>query len=593
MTSLLTGSRQLGDGAALAEAFLHDGGIAGLFQRRARELGPRPFLHRWEDGGWAAWSWTETAARVAGLAHGLSALGVRPGDRVLIVSENRVEWHVSALAIWTARAISVPLSTTETTENWQLILAHAEAGAAIISARMAKRFAEAAAAAGWKGPRIEMSATPAPGAHRWSELAEASAPEPGGSAGLDDACCLIYTSGTGGTPKGVEQTHRNVLWNCVGAAANLSAYGLAGHRVLSFLPLSHTYEHTAGFVTPLALGAEIFVSRGPDHFAVELRTAAPTLLLVVPRFCEVMQQRVAAGLARKGRLARGLFAVTDRIGRKAARGERLASWEAAWSVTIGRKVRRQLRSHFGGALQCLLSAGAPLRPESSEYFNGFGLPLHEAYGQTETAPGITMQRAGAIRAGNVGPPMYGVEVRLAADGEILVRGPNVMRGYWREPAATARALEGGWLHTGDIGRFEPDGSLVIVDRKKDFLKTAGADMIAPQPIELALTSEPIIAQAMLCGDGWAHLAALLVPDQATREAMTAGTVTHAQVMKSTQAAVDRVNARLSAKLRVRRFAVLTEPFTVENGLMTGTLKVRRRAVLDRHQAVISTLREPA
>lgn len=572
---------------------LAPGGIAELFFRRARVLGTKPFLHRWEGEGWVAWSWTETAKRVTGVANGLAALGVKPGDRVLLVSENRVEWQVSALGIMAARAITVPLSATATADDWRLIMASAEPSACIVSARLAKKFRDVASAANWPGARIEIDEKPAAGAKAWSELAATPGAEPTEFAGLDALCCLIYTSGTGGTPKGVEQTHRNVLWNCVGAIHNLKPYGLTGNRFLSFLPLSHTYEHTAGFISPVALGAEIFVSRGPEHFAKELRLSAPTVLIVVPRFCEVMHQRIEAGLARKGALARKLFATTDEIGRRGARGEAPTLGERLWSATLGRVVKKQLAAHFGGALKVMLSAGAPLRAETSEFFNGVGLPLHEAYGQTESAPGITMQQAGKIRPGNVGLPMHGVSVRLADDGEVLVQGANVMRGYWREPAATAAALADGWLHTGDIGRFESDGSLVIVDRKKDFLKTAGADMIAPQPIELALTGQPEIAQAMLCGDGWVHLAALIVPDVPTREALAAGKTTAAEVEKRVQVAVDRVNTKLSAKLRVRRFAVLTEAFTIENGLMTGTLKVRRRAVLTRHADVIATLREPA
>ena len=573
-------------------ALLPAGGIAQLFFQRARQLGPRPFLHRWEGDGWAAWSWTETAARVTGVARGLMAHEVQPGDRVLLVSENRVEWQVSALGIMAARAITVPLSATATADDWRLIMASAEPRACIVSARLAKKFREVAAAVGWGGPRVEMDDAASAGARTWSELAATTGAEPTEFGTLDDLCCLIYTSGTGGTPKGVEQTHRNVLWNCIGAARNLTAYGLEGNRFLSFLPLSHTYEHTAGFISPMALGGEIFVSRGPEHFARELRLAAPTVLIVVPRFCEVMQQRIETGLARKGVVARKLFAVTDRLGRHVARGGRPSVGARLWLATVGRVVRRQLAAHFGGALKAMLSAGAPLRADTSEFFNGMGLALHEAYGQTEAAPGITMQQRGAIRPGTVGPAMHGVTVRIADDGEVLVQGPNVMRGYWREPAATAAALAGGWLHTGDIGRIEADGALVIVDRKKDFLKTAGADMVAPQPIELALTGEPEIAQAMLCGEGWAHLGALVVPDVASREALAAGKVSAEQAEKKVQAAVDRVNARLPAKLRVRRIALLSEPFTVENGMLTGTLKVRRRVVLERHKIAISALRDP-
>jgi long-chain acyl-CoA synthetase len=239
-----------------------------------------------------------------------------------------------------------------------------------------------------------MADTASPGARTWSELAATPGAEPTEFGTLDDLCCLIYTSGTGGTPKGVEQTHRNVLWNCVGAARNLAPYGLAGNRFLSFLPLSHTYEHTAGFISPMALGGEIFVSRGPEHFARELRLAAPTVLIVVPRFCEVMQQRIETGLARKSAVARKLFAVTDRLGRHVARGGRPTLGARLWSATVGRVVRRQLAAHFGGALKAMLSAGAPLRADTSEFFNGMGWRCTKPTGRPSRRPGSRCNGAG-------------------------------------------------------------------------------------------------------------------------------------------------------------------------------------------------------
>ncbi|MCX6950718.1 MAG: AMP-binding protein, partial [Verrucomicrobia bacterium] len=273
MTSVPTPGPFHLDPSSLETEVLASGGIAEVFFRRARQLGPRPFLHRWEGEGWTALTWTETAARVGGVARGLAALGVAPGDRVLLVSENRVEWHMSALGILAARAITVPLSATATVDDWRLIIASAEPRACIVSARLAKRFREVAAAAGWGGARIEIDDTASAGAVRWSDLAATPGAEPTQFGGLDDLCCLIYTSGTGGTPKGVEQTHRNVLWNCIGALRVLVPYGVERNRFLSFLPLSHTYEHTAGFVSPMVFGAEIYVSRGPEHFAKELRLA--------------------------------------------------------------------------------------------------------------------------------------------------------------------------------------------------------------------------------------------------------------------------------------------------------------------------------
>ncbi|MBI5768907.1 MAG: long-chain fatty acid--CoA ligase [Verrucomicrobia bacterium] len=580
-------SPALFDPSAPEQALLAAGSVAGLFFQRARALGDQPFLLQSHADGWRGWSWREAAGRVAGVAQALARHGVKRGDRVLLVSENRIEWHASDLSILAAGAVTVPLPSTASVDDWRYIITHAEPSAVIVSQRLVAKFEQAAPAG---RPLFRLTIGSDHDEFSWEQPAAAGGPEPVQFAGLDDLCCLIYTSGSGGTPKGVEQTQRNLLSNVAAAIRNLRPYGLEGHRIFSFLPLSHTFEHTAGFVTPIALGAQLFVSRGPEHFAQELPAAAPTLMCVVPRFCEVMHQRIQTELRRQSRLAQSLFARTEAIGRRRVRREPVSLVDAAWDATLGRVVRGRLRAKFGGALRCMLSAGAPLRPETSEFFNGLGLPLHEAYGMTEAAPGITMQRHGQIRPGTVGPPMHGVEVRLAGDGEILARGPNVMRGYWRDPAATAAALADGWLHTGDIGRFDADGSLVIVDRKKDFLKTAGADMVAPQPIELALTKEPGIAQAMLCGDGWPHLAALLVPDPETREALTAGKLPPRELETRMQAAVDRVNAGLAPTRRIRRFAVLAEPFTPDNGLLTSTLKIRRRAVLERHAAIIAGLR---
>jgi len=563
-----------------------------VFFRRVDALGDRPFLHAWRDQRWQPWSWREVAQRVTALGASLRRLGLQPGDRAILVAENRVEWHASALAILSVRAINVPLSTAASADEWAEIIANAEPSLCIASSACAAKLAAVLERLGRPLPTVVIGETPTASAHAWTELAAGEAPRPDCGNALDDVCCLIYTSGTGGKPKGVEQTHRAILWNAIGAAQNLAAYGLDHIRFLSFLPLSHAYEHTGGFLTPIAMGAEVYVSRGVEHLAAELISARPTVLVVVPRFCEVMQQRIATALERQPAWRQWLFATTARFGRRAFLGERVGLVGRLWLRGPGRKVQAQLRARFGGALTCMLAAGAPLRPETCIFFNALGLPVHQAFGQTEAAPGITMQRRGALRPGGVGVAMAGMTVRLAEDGEILARGPNVMRGYWREPELTARTLAGGWLHTGDIGRIEADGSLAIVDRKKDFLKTAGGDMIAPQPIELALAAQPGVGQMLVCGDGWPHLAALFVPDQPTRDRLQAGTVTLDDVTRGCQRAVDAVNRAAPAKQRIRRFAIIAEPFTIENGLLTNTMKIRRRAVLEKHAALVRTLEAP-
>jgi len=539
----------------------------------ARRWPDRPMLRAWQDGRWQAMSWGEFALSVARIAAWLRAQGVSPGDRVLLVAESRPEFPIADTALMAIGAVPVPSYVTSTIADHAHVLRDSGARAAIVStARLAATIDQAATA----GLDLRLCMEAAPGWHGWSQadatpadaamlMAEAEAIPPGRLA------CLVYTSGTGGLPKGVMQPHRALLANRAGVAAIARRLHLEGTCYLSFLPLSHSYEHTVGCFLLPSLGIEVVYSRGADRLAQELAEIGPSIVTAVPRLFEVFRARILAQRNKQGALARWLFDRAVAQGLRRMDGPKLAPWEKALDMLLDRMVRAKIRARFGGRLVALVSGGARLDPDLSGFFLALGVPVLQGYGQTEAGPVISVNLPWDNHRRSVGPPLPGVEARFAADGELLVRGDLVMDGYWNDPEATAEAIRDGWLHTGDVG-FRDRDRLVITDRKRDFIKTLGGDMVSPAKIEGLLTAEPEIAQAVVAGEGRAGIVALLVPAEGADVA----------------AAVNRVNPRLAPVERIRRHAIVPT-FTVENGLLTPTSRVRRRAVLAAHEAAIAAL----
>jgi long-chain acyl-CoA synthetase len=564
--------------------------LPAMFFATAARRGERPFLWAKKDGRYQPVSWAEAADAVSRLARGLVALGIAPGDRVALAAESRPEWVVADLAIMSAGAITVPAYTTNTVDDHRHIFGNSGARAVITSKPpLSERVREAAAQVPSVQSAIAMEdagekmlgweAVLALGTARPDDLAERiAAIQP------EDIACLIYTSGTGGLPKGVALTHRNIIANCRGAYRLLEMLGLGEEVFLSFLPLSHSYEHTAGLMFPISIGAEIYFAEGADTLAANLLEARPTIMTAVPRLYETMHQRIRRGIEREKGLKRSLFEKAVAIGRKRLAGERPGIGERLLDPLLDRLVRAKVRDRFGGRLKAMISGGAPLNPEIGSFFVALGVQLLQGYGQTETAPVVACNPPGRIKIDSVGLPIDGVTVRIAEDGEILVAGDNVMKFYWNDPEATARTLADGWLATGDVGYLDDDGYLRITDRKKDFIKNSGGDMIAPAKVEGALTLEPEIAQAMVFGDRRPHLVAILVPDPefaaqiAGRGADLAALTDHPELVKALGDVISKVNAGLPAIERVRRFIVAREAFTTANGQMTPTLKIKRHAV---------------
>ena len=587
--------------------------LVALFLRRADELGDRPFLFVRRDGTWQARSWRSVADEICVLAEALHALGLSAGDRVMLVSENRPEWCVADLAIMAAGLVTVPAYVTNTERDHQHVLDNSGARAVILAgAKLAKPLLPAVLRGGAVQHLITIDDFKLPQLgevrrHAWSALAsgDAAAARRAVEAriagiGRDGLACLIYTSGTGGAPRGVMQHHGAILRNVDGAARIIAEdfgwdpTGAAPEVFLSFLPLSHAYEHTGGQFLPIALGGQIHYSEGLEKLASNIEEVRPTVMIVVPRLFEVLRTRIMKQVEKQGRIAGYLM---DRALGIAARGRRLV--DRPVDFLIDRLLRPKVRQRFGGRIKALVSGGAPLNPEIGTFFQAMGLTLLQGYGQTESGPIVSCNRpAVGLRMDTVGPPMAGVTVRIAADGEILVQGELVMQGYWRNPEETARTLVDGWLHTGDIGHFDSAGRIVITDRKKDMIVNDKGDNVAPQKIEGMLTLQPEIAQAMVAGDQRPYIVGLIVPDaewalgwaRANAEKYDLAALQALPAFRSAlRDAVDRVNRELSVIEKVRQFAFADEPFSIENAEMTPSLKIRRHKLKERYGARLDAL----
>jgi long-chain acyl-CoA synthetase len=389
--------------------------------------------------------------------------------------------------------------------------------------------------------------------------------------GRDDLACIIYTSGTGGAPRGVQQHHGAILHNVEGCTEIISTdFGWDDEVFLSFLPASHAYEHSGGQHFPIALGGQIYYAESLEKLAANIEEVQPTIMVVVPRLFELLRTRIIKSIEGQGGLARYLLRRALKIGAEKYKGK-LKPWDLPMDGLLSLTFRRKVRAKVGSRQKAWVSGGAPLNPEVGNFFQSLGITFLQGYGQTEAGPVISCNRPRAgIRLDTVGVPVKGCEVRIADDGEIMVRGENVMKGYWRNPEETARVLRDGWLATGDVGHFDDKGRLVITDRKKDLIVNDKGDNVSPQRIEGMLTLQSEIAQAMVYGDRRPHLVALIVPDPEIASAP--------DLNKRLQAAVDRVNADLSVIEKVRRFIIADEPFSIENEQLTPSMKIRRHII---------------
>jgi long-chain acyl-CoA synthetase len=578
----------------------HFDNLVSMFFTRAAERGDAPFLWAKREGAWRPTSWREAAGQVASLAAALKGIGLKPGDLVMLVSENRPEWCIADLAIMAAGCVTVPAYTTNTERDHQHILDDSGARAAIVStAKLARPLLAAATRSNVCEHiiAIEPLRGGQPGNlsfHSWDRLIAAQTGDVEAVASAarsitrEDLACLIYTSGTGGAPRGVMQHHGAILHNVEGCTEVISEdFGWDEEVFLSFLPASHAYEHTGGQFFPIALGGQIYYSEGLEKLASNIEEVKPTIMVVVPRLFEVLRQRILKAVEKQGKLTNYLLKRALDIGAKDYEG-RVPLWDRPMDLILDRTLRPKIAARFGGRIKAMVSGGAPLNPDVGIFFHSMGLTLLQGYGQTEAAPVISCNRPKAgIRMDTVGPPLGKTEVRIAEDGEILVRGELVMKGYWRNPAQTEKALQDGWLHTGDVGHLDEAGRIVITDRKKDLIVNDKGDNVSPAKVEGMLTLQPEILQAMVVGDRRPYLVGLVVPDPEWVAEWTKanGKANDAAFLRddpdfhrAVAAAVDRVNGDLSVIEKVRRFILADEPFTTDNEQLTPSIKIRRHVI---------------
>ncbi len=570
---------------------------------------------------WQAFTAAEMLRRIAGLSERLAKLGVARGDRVALFAPNCPEWHVADFAIQGLGAIVVPIYFRESRDRMAYILGHSEAKVIFIAGEeQAKRWREGA---DWKcsvekvifagGGSTEPSASGSAGASGIAEFAYEELIAGAGeteveayrrrvaSTGSDCLASIIYTSGTTGEPKGVMLSHANFTSN---SQASFERFGLqAGIVALSFLPLAHVYERLVDYGYLFNGVSVAYVPRMEDvpQALLEVR---PQVCAAVPRFFEKLYGNILErGHKTKG-VQRGIFDWSMRVAREAmpwkAYGRPVSPgvrWQ--WAVA-NRLVYKKFRDGVGGRLIEFISGGAPLAPELAEFFTTVDMPLYQGYGLTESSPVIATNLPGENHIGTVGRPIPGVETRIAEDGELLVRGPCVMQGYYRKPEETRAAISpDGWLATGDIGRLDADGYLVITDRKKELLKTAGGKLIAPAPIENALKSSPYILNAVVVGDRRPYLAALIVPNFATVQARAQQSgvtisspkqmVASAWVRELIEGEIKRLTLNLAQFETIKRFALLEREFTFDGGELTFTLKLKRRVIDERYREEIERL----
>jgi long-chain acyl-CoA synthetase len=567
----------------MARQLEHFENLVLMFLTRAAEKGDAPFLWAKRAGEWRPISWNDAARQVAALAKSLKRMGLQPGDRVCLVSENRPEWLIADLGIMAAGCITVPTYTTNTTRDHTHILENSGARAVIVSnQKLTKNLAPAVLMSSECHHFIaidEMRRTQVPEdihIHCWPDLVSGNADveelkQQLQGVGREAVACLIYTSGTGGAPRGVQQHHGAILHNVEGCTDVISTdFGWDDEVFLSFLPASHAYEHTGGQHFPVGLGAQIYYAESLEKLAANIEEVQPTIMVVVPRLFEMLRARIMKSIEAQGGLSKYLMSRALKIGGDKAAGKRKL-WDLPMDGVLSLTLRKKVRAKIGKRQKAWVSGGAPLNPEVGLFFESLGITFLQGYGQTETGPVLACNRPSAgIRLDTVGPPIKNTEVRIAEDGEIMVRGELVMKGYWRNPEETARVLKDGWLATGDVGHFDAKGRIKITDRKKDLIVNDKGDNISPQRIEGMLTLQPEILQAMVYGDRRPHLVALLMPDPEIAKMP--------DLHQRLQKAVDRVNADLSVVEKVRRFILADEAFAIDNEQLTPSMKIRRHVI---------------
>jgi len=591
--------------------------LARMFWERVEKSGDKPAQQIREQGSWKALTWRQVGDVVQELALGLIALGRQKGDAVALLSASRAEWVQADMAIFSAGCVTVPVYPSYPPHLVAYVVNDSQAKTLIVEdpAQLAKAL-EARAKMESLEQIIVMSGYDAPQPPEtvltWDTLRrlgrdarathQRTLAERVAAGSPDDVATIVYTSGTTGPPKGVVQTHGNHI-AAVTASGQATPTDEAWVHLL-FLPLAHSFARLESFLGPYK-GLTTAFAENLDKVGDNLKEVRPHFICSVPRVFEKVYAKILTGVEAGSPLKKRIFNWAMDVGREVSRRER-AGQPVTGALAIKRKladrlVFEKLHQALGGRLRWAVSGGAPLAPDIAEFFHAAGILILEGYGLTETCPALTFNRPSRFKFGSVGQALSGVELKIAADGEILARGPNIAtRGYYKQPQATAEVFEAtGWFHTGDIGHLDAEGFLYITDRKKDLIVTAGGMNLAPQNIENLLKTDPFISQALVHGDRRPYPVALITlnPDELTKFAREQGILTtdsavivkHPKIVERVGRTVEEKNTQLQSYAKIKKFAILPADFSQEGGELTPTLKVKRKVVAEKYRDVLEDL----
>jgi long-chain acyl-CoA synthetase len=564
-----------------------------LFFYQAEKQDSKSIFLQWlNPNNKKTFTWEEVKTNIFKLSKTIKE-NINQGDRCLLVSENRPEWFISDLAIMLSGGITVPAYTTYTEDDYKYLIEDCEPTVIIVSNNdMLKKlnttineknfikkvitFDEVEKAhhnlnindkekfldfnSIIKNDLFEKDKT------QYSNLKRSS------------VACIIYTSGTGGKPKGVILSHGGILSNLVGACEIMKPLIDSRPVFLTWLPLSHSYEHCVQFAQ-IAVGAKVFYAEKIEKLLDNISEAKPTIMTAVPRFYQNLYNKININMKKQTGFKAKLINLTIRLGKKRLLKEKMSFFEKLLNSLVEILVRKKIKKQFGGNLRAFISGGGALDKEIGEFLNSIGLPTLQGYGLTETSPVVSCNPIHKIKVETVGPPFKGNKVKIAKDGEILVKGENVMLGYWNKKEETANVIKDGWLYTGDIGEIDPeDGYLKITDRKKDIIVSAGGDNISPAKIENMITNEIEIDQCMIYGDKKNYLVALIIPNKEfLREKETINKV------------IENINKKLTLVEKIKKIQLIDENFSIENGLLTPTMKVKRKKVTEKYKKELEKL----
>ena len=529
-----------------------------------------------------SWTWSDTLRSVNKIYQFINSQNLHKEERVLLVSENRPEWMTADIAIMSNQLIAVPNYITYTSRDFEHILNDSKPKGLIVSN---KNLLDTVLIASKKinfelqfiicFDRFDNSNIP--NLSFYDDLIEDTSIKPDKYLSIQrkDPASIIYTSGTQGLPKGVVLSHGGILCNCEGAYELLQTLKGPDLTFLTWLPLSHSYEHVVQFVT-LMMEAKVFYNKSIETLLPTIKIAKPHIMTAVPRFYNNLFAKMQINLKTQSQFKQNLFNQAILLGTKKLHQQKLSITEKIFDFLMDKLVRKKVLNNFGGRLKAFVSGGGPLDSRVGEALNALGLKTLQGYGLTETSPVVSCNPLHKVKVETVGPIFPGVEVKLAEDGEILVKGENLMLGYWNNQEATNKTIIDGWLHTGDIGEFDEEGYLKITDRKKDIIVSLGGDNIAPSKLENLLTLSSDIEQACVFGEQKNYIAAIIIlsaDSKATKEQI--------------DLYIEKMNTDLSQPEKIKRYHIIDEPFTIENNLMTPTMKVRRHEVEKKYSEVIN------